>query len=108
MGKKKIISGVLATSIALAATLGGCSLVSSNTAADMNQVIAEVNVANAAALDSELKEFKDAVGTSKVIKRELIAYFLNVGSTYINQYGQTYEQVFNMLVNSLVENSVLT
>lgn len=107
MKKKAIISGALATSVALAATLGGCSLVSSNTSEDMKQVIAEVTVAEAATFDQELEAYKSAVGTSSVIKRELVAYFLNVGYSYV-QNGYTYEQVFNMLVDALVENSVLT
>lgn len=107
MRKKQIISDALAASVAVAATLGGCSLVTPNTSADMTQVIAEVNVANAAALDKELGAYKDAVGTSTVIKRELVAYFLNVGYSYV-QSGLSYENVFNMLMNALVENSVLT
>lgn len=108
MRKTKIVSGVLATSVAVAATLGGCSLVSSNTSADMNQIIAEVNVAKAAALDADFNDYKEVVGTSTVIKRELVAYFLNVGYSYVQNYGYTYEQAFNTLMNSLVENEVLT
>lgn len=106
MNKKALLSGALATSVAIAATFGGCSLVSSNTSEDMKQVIAEVTVAQAATFDEELDAYKSAVGTSSVIKRELVAYFLNVGYSYI-QNGYTYEQVFKMLVDALVENSVL-
>lgn len=107
MKKKAIVSGVLATSVALAATFGGCSLVSSNTSEDMKQVIAEVTVAEAATFDKELEAYKSAVGTSSVIKRELVAYFLNVGYSYV-QNGSSYEDVFKMLVDALVENSILT
>ena len=107
MSKKKLISGVIASTVILSATLGGCGLVSANAAADMSQVIAEINVSNAVTLDKELDAYKNTVGTSTVIKRELVAYFLNTGYSYI-QSGLSYEKVFTMLMNGLVENGVLT
>ncbi len=107
MSKKKLISGVIASTVILSATLGGCGLVSANAAADMSQVIAEINVSNAVTLDKELDAYKNTVGTSTVIKRELVAYFLNTGYSYI-QSGLSYEQVFTMLMNGLIENGVLT
>ncbi|MDE7329543.1 MAG: hypothetical protein K2N30_00350, partial [Clostridia bacterium] len=107
MRKKRIIGGVLATAVMASAVLGGCSQVTSNQSADMAQVIAEVNVAKAAALDDGLKDFADVVGTSKVIKRDLIVYFINTGSTYVTNYGWTYEQTFTQLMEGLTSNSVL-
>ena len=71
MSKKKLISGVIASTVILSATLGGCGLVSANAAADMSQVIAEINVSNAVTLDKELDAYKNTVGTSTVIKREI-------------------------------------
>ncbi len=79
MRKKKIIGALLATTVMSAAILGGCSQVTPNYSADMAQVIAEVNVSKAAALDDELKSYAEAVGTSKVIKRDLIVYFISAG-----------------------------
>lgn len=105
MRKKRIISGVLASSVVLAATLGGCSLVSTNSAADMNQIIAEVNISDTATLDEGLAKYKDAVGTTKIIKRELVAYYINVGYSYVQ--NDNYEEVFNMLLDALTENAVL-
>ncbi len=107
MRKKKIIGALLATTVMSAAILGGCSQVTPNYSADMAQVIAEVNVSKAAALDDELKSYAEAVGTSKVIKRDLIVYFISAGSNYINNYGWTYEQTFTKLVNDLTDNGVL-
>ena len=46
MRKKVIIGGMLAATVLTSAVLGGCSQVSTNQTADMNQVIAEVNVSN--------------------------------------------------------------
>lgn len=107
MRKKAILSGILAASVTLAATLGGCSLVSANNKADMEQVIATVNISAAKNFDKDLEGFKEAVGETKVIKRELISYFLNVGYSYV-QSGYDYKEVFNMLVDALVNNAALT
>lgn len=108
MKKKKILGTLLATTVALTATFTGCSLVSSNNQADMEQVIAEVNITNTEAFDqSGLNAYRDAVGTTSVIKRDLVAYFLNAGYSYI-QSGYTYSDTFTTLVNDLVDNAVLT
>lgn len=111
MKKKSVVGVLLASSIAVAASFTGCSLVSSNSDADMKQCIATVNISNAEgtdAFDSELiSNYKTAVGTTEIYKDELIAYYLNAGISYVNS-GYTYEQVFNMLVDGLVENAVIT
>ena len=107
MKKKSIVCGVLASSVALAATFGGCSLVSTNTGADMNQVIATVNIANTSALDKELENYKSVVGETSIIKRELVAYFINYGYSYVQNYGYSYEKTFNTLLDALVENAIL-
>ena len=107
MKKKSIVCGVLASSVVLAATFSGCSLVSTNTGADMNQTIATVNISKSAALDKEFESYKDVVGETSIIKRELVAYFINYGYSYVQNYGYTYEQTFNTLLEQLVENAVL-
>lgn len=106
MRKKSIIGGILAASIALTATLGGCSLISTNNKADMAQTVAEVNISKAVGGEFD-ESYQGAVGTTKVIKRELVSYFINVGSSYINN-GNSYEEAFNSIVDTLVENAVLT
>ena len=110
MKKRKILCALLASAIALVPAFSGCSLVSSNSAADMQQVIATVNISEVDGLstaDQNLVDtYKDAVGTTSILKRELIAYYLNVGYSYVETYG--YEYVFNMLVDGLAENAVLT
>lgn len=114
MKKKKLVATVgtiLASSIAFTAAFTGCSLVSANADADMRQVIAKVNIADAEGLSESdkalINNYKGAVGTTEIYKDELIAYFLNYGSTYYSYY-QSYNTVFTMLVDSLVENAVIT
>lgn len=107
MKKKSIVCGVIASSVALAATFGGCSLVSSNPAADMNQVVAEVDISKAASFDKELASYSDAVGSSTIIKREMMTYFINYYYTYVQNYDYSYADTFNLILDVLVENAVL-
>lgn len=111
MRKKKIIvSGSIAAVIALSAAstaFGGCSLVSSNSSADMSQVIAEVDISESARLDENLAAYSSAIGSSNIYKRELVAFFLNAGYSYV-QSGMSYEKVFTMLMDQLAETSVLS
>lgn len=106
MKKKSIVCGILASSVALAAAFGGCSLVSTNTAADMNQVVAKVNIAKSGALDEEFKDYKGVVGETSIIKREMVAYFINYGYSIYQNYN-SYEYTFNTILDQLVENAVL-
>lgn len=112
MKKKRIVGTLLASSIAFTAAFTGCSLVTSDNAKDYKQVIAEVNIANAQDLseqeDKLVKEYKDTVGTSSILKSELMAYYLNVGYSYQSNYGWSAEQTFNTLLDGLVDNAVLT
>lgn len=106
--KKKTFAAIALTScIALSATFTGCSLVSTNNRLDMEQVIATVDISKSENFDSgNLKEYKSAVSSTQILKRELISYFLNVGYSYI-QNGSSYEDTFNMLINALIDNAVL-
>lgn len=115
--KHVIISGALAASLVVTATMSGCSYASTDTVKDMKQVIAEVNITASADFDKEFKEqfaacgdaydkYKASIDDTKVIKRELVSYFVNVGYSYY-QYLGSYEQVFQYLVNDLTSTAVL-
>ena len=110
MKKKTIcVAAVLASCITLSATFTGCSLVSQNSVADMAQEIATVDIRKSDKFEeSKLKDYKDAIGSTSIVKRSLVSYFLNVGSTYISQYNYSYADTFNLLLDSLIDNAVLT
>ncbi|MDE7452930.1 MAG: hypothetical protein K2N22_00800 [Clostridia bacterium] len=105
--KTAVIAAALASCIALGATFTGCSLVSSNNKKDMEQVIVEVDVSRSDKFPAKLEDYRNAITTTSIVKRDLISYFLNVGYSYI-QNGSSYKDTFNLLVNQLVENAVLT
>lgn len=104
MKKKAFAAIALMSCFALGASLTGCSLVSTNNRLDMEQVIATVDISDE--LGSNFADYKAAVSSKKIIKRELVSYFLNVGYSYV-QNGSSYEETFNSLVDALVNNAVL-
>ena len=109
MIKKKFAVATMVSCIALTATFTGCSLVSKNSKADMEQVIAEVDIKNSDKFEkSGVADYKDAISSSSVIKRDLVSYFLNVGYSYVTDNGYSYKDTFNMLMDALVNNAVLT
>lgn len=107
MKSKKLICAAVAATIALSATLSGCTLVSTLNDEDMRQVIATVDISASENLKDEQLENASAIGKTEIIKRDLIAAYLNVGYSYV-QNGSSYSEVFTSLVNSLTSNAVIT
>lgn len=106
MKKKKIIGGVLATAIALTATMPGCGLISTDSEKDMTQVIANVDISKVEQFDSGLGDYTQVLTSTNIIKRDLIAYFLNVGYSYI-QSGMSYSDTFLELIDALTDNAIV-
>lgn len=119
MNKKHTLKKVTAFLLGLALTVGttGCNFLVTDSEKDLAQIVATVDIT--ANLEKD-DAFPDAVatGVDKLIemkglstdipKRDLIAYFLNTGYTYINNYGYSYEKTFNALMDGLVNQKVLT
>lgn len=103
----KVLSIILAASVTATVSLAGCSLVSPYSQADMQQVIAEVNIGNTDKLSDELAPYAGAITSStSIYKRDLVAYFLNSGGSLI-QTGVTYGEAFQTLFDTLVNNEIL-
>ena len=105
--KKKAFAAIALTScIAFGTAFTGCSLVSTNNRLDMEQVIATVDISKSDKFDSSDLKYAETLSSTKIIKWELISYFLNVGYSYV-QNGYSYEDTFNALIDALVNNAVL-
>ena len=84
------IATVMMALIMSLSTLTGCNLIVTNLDRDMNQVVATVQIDKSAPLE-------------KIYKKDMIMAYLNYG--YINEqyYGQTRKQVFQAIIDELVE-----
>ncbi len=111
MNKKR---GVKLACISLAAAvscgiLAGCDLVTSDSAKDMAQVVAEVNISKGEEFQAgkAYEKYANVIPTSVILKRDLISNFLSYGYQYVQSYGQTYEQTFTTIKDNLVKRDML-
>ncbi len=104
---KRIAGLALVASFALGTT--SCSLIKTDSDKDMAQVVATVDITGHSDFKGTGKFaayapiVKKATGT--ILKRDLISFFLNYGSSYVQNYG--YEQTFNLLMDSLVSRKIM-
>lgn len=120
--KKKLVK-IISIVLALAFSLGlmaGCELfigVDSNK--DMEQVIAEVNIGEneevlsdafetlGAELDAGVASRVDEIlSTDAIHKRDLIAYFISYGYSYVSSGSYTYAETFELLLDALIDNKI--
>lgn len=121
--KKKLITTI---SCLLAAVFGlgmfsGCDLIETDSRADMEQVVAEVNIGgDADALESMFNtifgeytlsssvtdSLSKIITTENIYKRDLFAYFINYGYSLVSG-GSTYAEAFDSLMDNLVTNKII-
>ena len=108
---RKIAVICLSVAFTLSAAACGEGLITTNSEKDMAQVIGTVNIAGHDDFKSngQYAEYADVIGSinQNILKRDLVAYFLNAGSTYISSYGYTYEKTFNTLMDNLTSRKIM-
>lgn len=101
----------LCVAFALSAASCGEGMITTNSAKDMEQVVGTVNITNYDEFQDggPYAAYADAISNvnSTILKRDLVAYFLNTGYTYVSSYGYTYEQTFNLLMDNLVSRKIM-
>ena len=115
MNKKNTVKKTAALLLGLALTVGatGCNFVVTDTAKDYAQEIANVNIASRLEKDETykayVKDFNSIIGTmpSSIAKSDLISYFMSVGYQYVQNYGYSYKDTFNMLLDGLINREIM-
>ncbi|MCD8041340.1 MAG: hypothetical protein LUF82_07475 [Clostridia bacterium] len=105
--RTKILSLLAAAAVTCTAAFSGCSLVTTITQADMEQVIATVDITKSEDFDKDLQAYTSAVSQSEITKRDLVAYFISVGYSYVSDGSTTYGEAFEQLAEALVNNEIL-
>ena len=110
---KKAITALLAVALTLGAT--GCDFLVTDNQKDLKRTVATVDITETlkdkkgSALANEFNKIVDAGGlVTDIPKRELIASFLTQGYTYIQNYGYSYKDTFNLLMDGLVGDKILS
>ena len=114
MNKKHTLKKTAALLLSLGLTVGatGCNFLVVDNEADLKQIVATVNIADNLSKSTDYASVKEGVEklidqkglSTDIPKRDLVAYFLNVGMTYVQSYGYSYEETFNLLMDSLINN----
>ncbi len=112
MAKK---TAALFLGLALAAGGVGCSnFILTDSEKDLNQTVATVDIS--ASLANEQSGYADVANDVKTIvndlssdisKRDLVAYFLSTGYQYVESYGYTYKETFNLLMDGLISREIM-
>ena len=109
---KKTVTAFLALALTLGAT--GCNFLVTDNQKDLKRTVATVDITDALedkkgeTLAGEFDKIVDAGGlVTDIPKRDLVASFLTQGYTYVNNYGYTYKDTFNLLMDGLVSDKVL-
>ncbi len=93
---KKIITKILSLVLTVVLSLGflgGCDLITTNVEADMAQIVASVQL--------------EGMNKEDVKKSQLVSAFNTSGYIYVYYYGYTTEQVYEQLLDELVNNRIV-
>lgn len=90
----KIVTLLLSVCL-LTGTLASCGLFVTNTDRDMAQRVATVKVS-------------DKVNEETIYKRDMIAGYYSYGYNYVQQYSYTLKQTYELILNNLINNFVVT
>ena len=115
MNKKNTVKKTAALLLGLALTVGatGCNFVVTDTAEDYAQEIASVNISDKLENDADYKayveDFKAILEEipSSIKKSDLVSYFMSVGYQYVQNYGYSYKDTFEMLLNGLISREIM-
>lgn len=117
MSMKYRLKKTAAILLGLALTVGatGCNFTTTDSQADLKQRVASVNISQTLAKDAAYSEYADDIAeliqsgvlSTDIPKRDLIAYFMNLGYNYV-QNGYSYSDTIEMLMDGLVQRKILT
>ena len=116
MNKKNTLKKTVALLMGFALTLSatGCDFVTTDNEKDLNRIVAKVDITKTLKEDGNpYASVADHVETiladvsSNISKRELVSYFMSVGYQYVENYGYTYKDTFNMMLDSLINTEIM-
>ena len=118
MSKKNIFKKAAALVLGTAVVVGttGCNFILTDSEKDLDQVISRVNISESLKSETGYETVATELNTvindynlsSEIYKRDLIASFLSTGYNYVQSYGYTYKDTFTMLLDGLIDRTIMT
>ncbi len=109
MSRKKKAAAVAVAAVMTCSMLAGCdALTTSNVSKDYAQVVATVDLTRSEdfADGGEYAPYKDFISQVGIVKRDMVASYVASGYSIQQQYNWTYADVFNAIVESLVNRQI--
>ncbi len=97
MKSKSFLSKILAlivSIVCLVGVLSGCSLVKTNMRKDNNLIVAKIQI-------------EEEVEPIKIYKKDLYSAYVSYGYYYVNYYGYTMEDTYEMIISNYQQNAVV-
>ncbi len=115
MSKKHSFKKVAALLLGIALTVGstGCNFLPTNSHRDLIEKVATVDISDALAAEEDFKDeatdIKDLIKIldKDILKRDLMSAYLSTGYQYVESYGYSYEDTFNMLLDNLINRKII-
>lgn len=109
MNKKQTIKKTAALLLGIALAMGttGCGFITTDSQKDLDQTVAKVDITSAVEVATDAEELEKLNLSGEVKKREMISYYMSIGYQYVQNYGYSYEDTFNMLLNALINKETL-
>ena len=99
----KVLTVVLSL-VMITTCLASCGLFEVNTDRDMAQIVANVNIDGLGDLsDTQKKDPKN----DPVYKRELISAYVSYGYMYVQSYGYTVSQTYELIMDNIINSKVI-
>ena len=104
---KKVLALALAATVACAC-FAGCDLVTKDAKKDFKQVIAQVDITRSEdfAEGGIYAGYNNIIQPSDILKRDMVAYYIDSGYSMQNTYGWTYQDTFNWIASNLVTRQI--
>lgn len=104
---KKAFALVLAGAF-VCGLFAGCDLVTTDSHKNLAQVIAEVNITSSEdfAEGGKYEAYKGVIKTAEILKRDMVATYVNSGYSLQSTYGWSYADTFEFICNNLVNRQI--
>ncbi len=119
MNKKSSVKKTAAILLGAALCVGGVgceNFILTDSAKDLAQTVATVDISATIAKDERYKDKPNVANDVRTIvnslsndisKMDLVSYFMSTGYQYVQNYGYSYEDTFNMLMEGLVSREIM-
>ncbi|MDE6373985.1 MAG: hypothetical protein K2L72_05740, partial [Clostridia bacterium] len=108
MKGKKFICAAVAVALTMGVSLSTAGCIVTNNEEDVKQIVATVDISKNEQFQEEFGDYSSAITEDSFVKRDMLVAFFNGYYQYVQSYGYTMAQTFELIKDALVQNAVIT